>query len=74
MEKMSEASEALIRARWGYPKRVARSAFDELFNHHDLCLDHDDQISHMLNLAVLACVADGPDDFIRRFETEILNP
>jgi hypothetical protein len=69
-----EGFRAKLEAVFGDKMKVVQAAFDELFNHgNDVGLDYDDQVSSALRIGVMAGTAPDIDEFIRRYEAEILN-
>lgn len=62
---------------WGDPLRVADAALNELFRHGDaIDLDYDDQVEYAMRVGILVGELKKTgtlENFIQRFEAEILN-
>ena len=62
---------------WGSPSAVLDAGENEMFRHGEsVGLDHDDQVSHTGKIGLLAgelSVTGTAEEFIERFEREILN-
>lgn len=65
--------EILISQAWGNPEKVAKIAFGELFEHPDIGLDYDDQVSLAMSIGILAGSVSDPQTFIQRFKKEIID-
>ena len=73
IETAKTSFETAISQAWGNPKKVADSAFAELFRQpEDMGLDYNDQILYAKKIGILAGQAPDAQTFIQRFEKEIL--
>lgn len=64
-----------VREAWGNPRKVADAAFNELFRHDDIGLDHDDQVDYAKKIGLLAGLMKerSLNEFIAAFNKQVLN-
>ena len=74
--KVTDTFRRQVLERWGNLKSVGEAGQNEMFSHGEaIGLDHDDQVGHAMDIGILVGETKGsdPEEFIRRFEEEILN-